>query len=70
MDNEMTGAVGMSTLRLTLTRRDEYCLRCDGLALRTSDYCRSCRDAIERGDVEEDDWHYRYKLDLGAGQGW
>ena len=19
---------------------------------------------------EEDDWHYRYKLDLGAGQGW
>ncbi len=43
----------MSTLRLTLTRRDEYCLRCDGLALRTSDYCRSCRDAIERGDIGE-----------------
>jgi|10_taG_2_1085330.scaffolds.fasta_scaffold08087_4 hypothetical protein len=21
-------------------------------------------------EVEEDDWHYRYKLDLGAGQGW
>ena len=27
------------------------CLNCDGRALRTGDYCRSCRDAIGRGDI-------------------
>ncbi len=43
----------MAALRLRLTRPDAYCLRCDGLALQTSDYCRDCRDAIERGDIPE-----------------
>lgn len=44
-------------LRLVLTRTDIYCLTCDDRALRTSDYCGSCRFAVEAGRSHPPDSH-------------